>query len=268
MKGRIIRNTVVSGVILVSAVLLAGCAGNRGTLYDQYGGEMVRSDLDVDSIPVAPEPESYYIGYGDVLDINFLYETKYARTDIKVRPDGRITFPLAGEIFVAGMSPAGLDSVLTERYSEIVVDPRITVIVKDFSPQKVYVLGEVKMAGDIEYERGMTVTQALAEASSFTDEARKTNVLVIRRVAEDHIVGIEVNLEAVLSKGDFTQDIPLKPYDIVYLPKSRIATIEQFVDRMGTIIGEPVSIYLDGWRVANIQLYYDYYSRVVSGGGL
>ncbi len=233
-------------------------------MYEQVGGDVTWSDLDPDSIPAVPEAESYYIGYGDVLDVNFLYETKYSREAIKVRPDGRITYPLAGEVFVAGMSPADLDSVLTDSFSEIILDPRITVIVRDFQPQKVYVLGEVGNPGDFEYIRDMTLTKALAVARGYTDDARRSNVLVIRRIGEDHIIGMEVNIEALLSKNDFSLDVPLKPFDIVFVPKSRIATTEQFIKRLGTIIGTPMDLYLKGWQVANVEMYYEYYSRIIS----
>jgi polysaccharide export outer membrane protein len=248
---------------MVLAHVLGGCGGNS-RMYDQVGKDVARSDLDADSIPVAPEPDSYYIGFGDVLDVNFLYDREYSREGIKVRPDGRISYPLAGEIYVAGMSPSKLDSVLTDRFSEILLDPEITVIVKDFQPQVIYVLGEVKTAGDYEYVRGMTLTQALAVAYGYTNDAQKSNVLVIRRVGEDHIIGVEVDVDAILSKNDFSLDIQLKPFDIVYVPKSRIATTEQFITRVSNIIGKPLDIYLKGWQVANIQLYYDYYSKVVN----
>ena len=233
-------------------------------MYEQVDGDVTWSDLDPDSIPAVPEAESYYIGYGDVLDVNFLYETKYSREAIKVRPDGRITYPLAGEMFVAGMSPADLDSVLTDSFSEIILDPRITVMVKDFQPQMVYVLGEVDTPGDFEYVRDMTLMKALAVARGYTDDARRSNVLVIRRVGEDHIIGLEVDIEAILSKNDFSLDVPLKPFDIVYVPKSRIATTEQFIKRMGTIIGTPMTLYLKGWQVANVEIYYEFYSRILS----
>jgi len=240
--------------------MVAGCGGGN-RVYEQVGDEVTWSDLDPDSIPASREADSYYIGYGDVLDVNFLYETKYSREEIKVRPDGRITYPLAGEMFVAGMSPAGLDSVLTARFSEIVLDPQITVIVRDFQPQMVYVLGEVGTPGDYEYVRDMTLTKALAVAYGYTHDARKSNVLVIRRIAEDHIIGIEVNIDAILSKNDFSLDIPLRPFDIVYVPKSRIATTEQFIERVFNIIGKPMDLYLKGWQIANVQIYYEYFSR-------
>lgn len=225
---------------------------------------MAWSDLETDSIPVAPEPESYFIGYGDVMDVNFLYEDKYSRERIKVRPDGRITYPQAGEIFVAGMSPMDLDSVLTESFSEIILDPQVTVIVTEFQPQMVYVLGEVGVPGDFEFVRDMTLMQALSMANGYTDDARKSNVVVIRRIGEDHIIGMEVDIEAILSLSDFSHDLVLKPFDIIYVPKSRIATTEEFVSRLWTIIGRPMDLYLKGWQIANIQLYYDYYSRIVN----
>lgn len=262
MKGRKIRLYITLALLTAAALMVAGCGGS-GRMYDQVGDEVVWSDLDTDSIPAAPEAESYYIGYGDVLDVNFLYETKYSREEIKVRPDGRITYPLAGEMFVAGMSPADLDSVLTEKFAEIVLDPQITVMVRDFQPQMVYVLGEVGTPGDYEYVRDMTLTKALAVAYGYTNDARKSNVLVIRRIAEDHIIGIEVDIDGILSKNDFSLDIPLKPFDIVYVPKSRIATTEQFINRLYNIIGKPMEMYLKGWQIANVDLYYEYYARVI-----
>jgi len=265
MKGRKRRIYSLLAVLFLTVPVFSGCGTSTGKVYDQTGGEMTWSDLDPDSIPVAPEPDSYYIGYGDVLDVNFLYEKQYSMTNVMVRPDGRITYPLAGEIFVAGMSPAELDSILTEKFAEIVLDPQITVIVKEVTPQMVYVLGEVGTPGDYQYVRGMTLTQALAASYGYTNDARKSNVLVIRRVAEDHVVGIEVNIDAILSKNDFSLDVPLKPFDIVYVPKSRIATTEQFIERFYTIIGRPLDIYLKGWQVANVQLYYDYYARSITG---
>jgi len=264
MKGRKTIIHMTAALLIVALQVMSGCGGNGGRMYDQVGGDVTWSDLDPDSIPAAPEAESYYIGYGDVLDVNFLYEKKYSRENIKVRPDGRVTYPLAGEIYVAGMSPADLDSALTESYSEIILDPRITVIVKEFQPQLVYVLGEVGMPDGYKYARDMTLTKALAVAQGYTNDARRSNVLVIRRVGEDHIIGIEVNIEAILSKNDFSLDVPLKPFDIIYVPKSRIATTEQFINRLGTIIGTPMDLYLKGWQVANVDMYYEYYSRIIS----
>ena len=263
MTGRKNRIHGVSAVLLLAVTLVYGC-GNKGRVYDQVDGEMSRAtELNPDSIPALPEANSYYIGYGDVLDVIFLYENKYSRESMKIRPDGRITYPYAGEIFIAGMTPARLDSVLTEKFAEIIVDPNITVIVREFTPQKIYVLGEVGNPGSYDYLRNMTLIQALAVGKGYTRDARKSNVLVIRRVGENRIVGIEVNVDAILSKSDFSMNVPLQPYDIIYVPMSRIATTEQFIDRLWTIVGRPMDIYLKGWQIANAEVIYEYYSRVV-----
>jgi polysaccharide export outer membrane protein len=261
MKSRSIRFYNTLAVLLLAAAVSAGCGANKSRVYDQIDGEITWSELDPDSVPAAPEAESYYIGYGDVLDVVFLYENEYSRQSMKVRPDGRITYPYAGEMFIAGMTPSRLDTVLTEKFSEIIIDPHITVIVKDFMPQRVYVLGEVGNPGNYDYVRNMTLMQALAIGNGYTDDARKSNVLVIRRVAENHIVGIEVNIEAILTKNDFSVDVPLEPFDIIFVPKSRIATTEEFIDKLWTIIGRPLDIYLKGWQIANAGVLYEYYTR-------
>jgi polysaccharide export outer membrane protein len=263
MKGRKIRTIILSLAVCIAAYLISGCGGSPGRFYDQKGKDVAWSDLNTDSIPETPESEGYFIGYGDVLDVNFLYETQYSRKNLRVRPDGKITYPLAGEIFVAGMTPGNLDSVLTDMFSEIILDPYITVIIQDFQPQQVYVLGEVGDPGNFNYRKGMTLTQALAMGNGYTDDARKSNVLVMRRIGEDHIIGIEVDIDAILSKNDFSLDVELKPFDIVYVPKSRIATTEEFIERLWTIIGRPMELYIKGWQIANIDLYYDYYARMI-----
>jgi len=263
MKGRKNRIFGVSAVLLLAVMLAYGC-GNRGSLYDQVDGEMSgATELDTDSIPVLPDAASYYIGYGDVLDVVFLYERQYSRESMKVRPDGRITYPFVGEIFIAGMTPSRLDTLLTEKFAEIIVDPYITVIVREFTPQKVYVLGEVGSPGGFDYVRDMTLMQALAVGNGYTRDARKSNVLIIRRIGENRIVGLEINIEAILSKNDFSMDVPLQPYDIIYVPMSRIATTEQFIERVWTILGRPMDLYLKGWQIANAEVLYEYYSRVV-----
>ncbi len=263
MKGRKTRIYITLAVLALIALVLSGCRAGGSRVCDQIDGEIFWSDLDPDSVPAAPEAESYYIGYGDVLDVIFLYENKYSREGLKVLPDGRITYPYAGEMFIAGMTPARLDTVLTEKFSEIIVDPYITVIVKDFQPQNVYVLGEVDNPGGYEYIRNMTLMQALAVGNGYTDDARKSNVLIIRRVTENHIVGIEVNIDAILTKNDFSLDVPLEPFDIVFVPKSRIATTEQFIDRLWDVVGRPMDIYLKGWQIANAGVVYEYYARTL-----
>ncbi|HUV36354.1 MAG TPA: polysaccharide biosynthesis/export family protein [Patescibacteria group bacterium] len=230
-------------------------------MIQQRGGEVIRGELVLDSIPLIPEPDEYVINYGDQLDIDFLYDREYSRNNIKVRPDGKITFPLAGEITVAGKTAPEVDSLLTEAFSEIIVDPNITVIVSDFQDRLVYVMGEVHAPGGYPVEDASTLLASLSIARGPTDKGKRNGVLVMRRVAPDHVVGIQVDLTQLLDKHRFDLDIPLRPNDIVYVPKSAIDKTADFVNAMFTIIGRPVDLYLRGWQVWNIETYYEYWRQ-------
>lgn len=247
-----------------AACLAAGCASGGNRIISQIDGEMIRSKGD--SLLYAPPvgPVGYIIGYGDLLDVVFLYNAEYSRFNIRVLPDGTISFPLAGTIQAAGMSVSQLDSLLTERYSEILVDPDIAVIIKEFQNQNVYVLGEVELPGSYRWERGLTLIGVLSLSRGYTEDARKSNVVVIRRIAENHVIGVEVDIRAILDGSNFALDIPVRPFDIVYVPKSRIASTEDFIESMYTIIGRPLDIYLSGWQAVHQKTLYDFYARMGS----
>lgn len=264
MESRLIRNHLIRTACIGGALLAAGCSSGGGTrVISQVDGTTTRSAWD-STLLAAPEgPVGYIIGYGDALDVIFIHHREYSRDNIVVLPDGTISYPHAGIIQAAGLSVAQLDSVLTARFSDILVDPDITVIIREFQNQNVYVLGEVDMPGAYEWERNLTLIGALSLARGYTKTARKNNVVLIRRIAENHVVGVEVNVEEILDGNNFSLDIPVRPFDIVYVPKSRIATVEQFMESMFTILGRPLDIYLKGWQAANQRTIYDYYARTV-----
>ncbi|MCK4236544.1 MAG: polysaccharide export protein [Candidatus Krumholzibacteria bacterium] len=225
------------------------------------GGEIVHGELILEDLTRAPKPDGYTIGYGDELDIVFLYNNDLSKPGIKVRPDGRLSYPYVGEIEVAGMTVSELEGILTRRFSEIIRDPDITVIVSRFQPQLVYVMGEVKDPGGYPFEKGATLLQALALCNGPTKDAKKSDVLVIRRVAPDHIVGIQIKLNQLLEGDRFDLDIPLEPFDIVLVPKSRISKVKDFVESLHSILSKPADLYMKGWDLANVKILFDWYRR-------
>ncbi|MDD3643645.1 MAG: polysaccharide export protein [Candidatus Krumholzibacteria bacterium] len=253
-------------VCLGAAVLYAGCASGGGDrVFTQIDGRTTRSAYD--SILFAPTDGQvgYIIGYGDILDVIFMFNREYSREGIRVLPDGTIAYPHAGTIQAAGMTVSQLDSLLTHRFSDILLDPDLTVIIREFQSQNIYVLGELEAPGIYAWENGMTLIGALSAARGYSRDARRSNVVLIRRVAENHVVGVEVDVGKILDGKDFSIDIPVRPFDIVYVPRSRIATTEQFIGRMWTILGRPLDIYIKGWQAAHQKTYYDYYARFGQG---
>jgi protein involved in polysaccharide export with SLBB domain len=174
--------------------------------------------------------EDYRIHAGDELEIKFFYSPELNERAI-VRPDGRISLQLAHEIMAAGQTPAELTNILTDRYSKVLEKPEITVIVRTFSNQRIYVDGEVAKPGLLPLVGSMTVLQAISQTGGMKDTGGRSEVLVIRRGPADTPIVFSVDMQKVADGTDLGQDIVLKPYDIVHVPKKTIADVNLWVDQ-------------------------------------
>jgi polysaccharide export outer membrane protein len=254
-----VNNHVVKLIaVAFLAVTLGGCGGGNRFISNR-GGQVESGELVLKDIPRRPAQKDYIISYGDVLDVVFLYDTPLNQSALKVRPDGKISLPHVGEIAVAGMPISALDSLLAARYSEILVDPSVTAILHDFQAPVVYIMGDVNVPGGYPFRSGMTLLNALTLSGGPLKTARKSGVLVIRRIGPDHIVGIQIDLREILDKKRFDLDIPIEPLDIVFVPKSKLSSAEDFVSVVSDLLIKPSDVYLRGWEVANVKVLYDFY---------
>ena len=174
--------------------------------------------------------EQYRIHAGDNLDISFFYNPDLNR-QATVRPDGRISLPLIHEIKVAGLTPAQLTYLLTKRYEVHLQDPEINVVVNAFTGHKIYVGGEVGGGGIQEIAGPTTLLQAIMASGGFRETARIDEVVVVRRTHENRPLVMTVDLRKVMQGTDLSQDIMVRPYDIVLVPRSNIAAINLWVDQ-------------------------------------
>ncbi len=193
---------------------------------------VVRNQVPVDSLAqyMAPAANEYRIQAGDQLEVKFFYNPEL-NEQVIVRPDGRISLQLANDIMVAGLTPAALTDLLTKRYSTEIQKPEITVIVRTFTSQRVFVDGEVNKAGLVALAEPMTVLQSISQAGGIKDTAMLNGVILIRRTPDNKLVAMQLNLEHALDNTDMSQDINLAPNDIVYVPKTTIANIDVWVDQ-------------------------------------
>ena len=157
-SGRCCARLAVSCAI---SLALAGCGGGN-KLFTTRDGLVESGTLELDSIPAASGDGAYVMGPGDILDIIFPFNTEFDQTQVPVRPDGRITVPLIGDVIAAGLTPAMLDSTITSRIQDLLIEPKVAVVLKEFANQVVYVLGEVEAPGGYKYDKGMTLLAALA----------------------------------------------------------------------------------------------------------
>jgi polysaccharide export outer membrane protein len=110
----------------------------------------------------------------------------------------------------------------------------VTPILTETGAQRVYVLGEVIREGFYEMAGDTTVLDAIAMAQGFEDRANDRSVMVIRRMEDGTMQGQRVNMSAALRDNDFSQNIYLRPYDIVYVPREYIADVNIWIDQYVT----------------------------------
>lgn len=215
------RTPLLAG-LFAAIVLLAACAPNSVI------NPASISQMDQQS-RAYPQKE-YVIAAGDTLDIKFMNNPEFNEIGVPVRPDGRLSLQLAPEVKAAGLTPGQLRDQLTQKYASELKKPEITIIVRGFSDQKIFVDGEVLLPGVVELKGPTTVMRAIAQARGLRETARISNVIVIRKDFEGKPMAANLNLSNVINGTDLSQDIYLMPYDIVYVPKSNIARVNKFVD--------------------------------------
>ena len=159
--------------------------------------------------------EEYRLGPGDILTFGVWGYEDLQVKELVIRPDGKVAFPIVGEMNVLGNSTGQLTELLTEGLSHYINDPKVTVNIIKFRTTRVYVLGEVVKPGMYELEKQHNLLDALGAAGSYTRNAAKKKVYIIRK--EQTSTPIKVNLMNIWEKGDMTQNYALGDGDVVYL---------------------------------------------------
>lgn len=163
------------------------------------------------------ESGAYVIGKEDVVQIAVWGEAALSLERVPVRPDGRISLPLLGDVMAAGETPEGLGRRLTELYKAHVVAPAVTVVVVEINSFKIYMLGNVRTPGVLKLGRETTLLQALAQVGGFTEFASTRKILVLRE-EEDSLRRLEINYDRIISGQNLDMNIRLKPGDTIVVP--------------------------------------------------
>ncbi len=178
-----------------------------------------------------PSPDSVQVSLrpGDEVEVRFYYTPELDITQM-IRPDGKISLQLIGEIEAKGKKPEQLRSELLKLYVPHLKQPEIAVIVRSLLNRKVYVGGEVVTPGVIEMPGETDVLQAVMQAGGFRlPEAEVKNVIVIRH-RDGQRYAYPIDLKNAL-EGRVSQPFYLQPQDIVYVPRTKITKIDQWVDQ-------------------------------------
>jgi len=161
--------------------------------------------------------DAYKIGSGDILEIVTWKEPDFSRGEILVRTDGKISFPLLGDVQAAGRTSLEIKNDIEKGLKDYVDNPIVTVTVKNPLSQKFYILGEVKKTGEYTIIKGLTVLQAFAIAGGFTDWASKKEIILLRYDNGKEKV-YNINYKKIVNDKDFSQNISIKTDDTIIVP--------------------------------------------------
>ena len=162
------------------------------------------------------QSSSYIIGPNDLLTIHVWREPDLTQ-DVSVLPDGRITFPLIGEIMAQGRTVLELKMAITEKIKNFVTAPEVTVIVRESRSRIIHTIGQVNSPGPQLMAPNMTVLQALSAAGGFAEWANRKKILIIRREGDKEIQ-LRFNYKEFISGKNIKQNIVLKPNDTIVVP--------------------------------------------------
>ncbi len=161
--------------------------------------------------------DEYVIGAEDVLEIMVWRNEILSRPRVVVRPDGKISLPLVGDIHAAGLTAKQLKEDIEKRLKEYEELPNVTVIVSEINSYYIYILGEIARPGRYQLKSNISVLQAVSLAGGFTNWASPNSMVVLRRNGEKE-EKIKVRYKKIISGSKPKDNIVLKPGDTIIIP--------------------------------------------------
>lgn len=172
-------------------------------------------------IESAVTPGEYRIGVDDALDVN-VWKNPELSMQLRVRPDGKISMPLIGDLPAADMTSTELAQSISKQLSNYVKNPQVTVIVSNPSSsdflRRVRVTGAVKNPQSIAYRDGMTVLDLVLLAGGLNDFAAGNRATLYRKI-NGVTKAYPIKLDALINDGDVDTNYTLQPSDIVSVPE-------------------------------------------------
>lgn len=199
-------------LLLLSFSPLIGQEEQAGQQSAQAAGEANMKPLDTDT-PAAPvDGKSYVIGAEDQLQVRVWREREVSGSVI-VRPDGKITLPLIGDVMASGRTPEQLKKVITEKLSAYLTRPEVMISVTAVRSKKYYLTGQVNRTGAVPLVVPTTVLEALSGAGGFQQWANRKKIVILRGAKR-----FKFNYNEVIKGKHLEQNIYLQNGDNIIVP--------------------------------------------------
>ena len=193
-------------------------AGNQGVQIASMLGQGGKTTKDQPSAPNAKSVgDDYIIGPSDVLAISVWKDSELTRT-VPVRPDGKISLPLIGELEVSGLTALAVQQRVAQKLKEFISDPQVTVIVQEVKSRTYSVLGKIAKPGAYELGKPTTILQAIAIAGGFLDFAKQSKIYIIRPVNGGSTQTLHFDYKKVIKGQNSDQNIDVQNGDTIVVP--------------------------------------------------
>ena len=195
---------------LLAALVLAAC-----------GGTPERPPMAPQETAAGATAEEYRIGVDDMVSVS-VWRNDDLNVDVPVRPDGKISVPLIGDVQAGGRTPQEVSDAIEEKLSAYVRDPQVAVILTELRSHeylsRVRVTGAVRNPISLPYRQGMTVLDAVLAAGGPTEFAAQDRTQLHRR-GDEGSRSYEVPLTSLLERGELTANFPVQPGDVITVPE-------------------------------------------------
>ena len=181
----------------------------------QIAAVSVDSNLPVHA--AVPPADDYIIGNEDVLAVNIWKEPEISRT-VPVRPDGKITLPLVGDIQAGGLTPHKLQDEITAGLRSYVSSPEVTVIVQEVKSRRFNIVGEITKPGSYALTEPMTVLDAIAVGGGLRDFAKGSRIYVLRTNSDGTKSRLAFDYKQVIKGKRMSENVELHSGDTIVIP--------------------------------------------------
>ena len=185
--------------------------------------DTARATDDVRASAVSPQfSADYRIGVDDVLQVS-VWRNEDLSVTVPVRPDGKISVPLVGDVTAGGRTPEEVGATIEEMLAAYVRDPKVAVILTELRSHeflsRVRVTGAVRKPISIPYRQGMTVLDAVLEAGGVNEFANSNRTKLYRKNGGGSAQAFDVKLKSLLEKGELATNWPVEPGDVITVPE-------------------------------------------------
>jgi|SRR5215469_10404085 len=172
----------------------------------------------------------FRLGAGDSVEVRFFYNPEL-NENVQIRPDGHLSLQLVGDVDLGSLTISEATAKLDELYLKYLKTPTVSLQVRSYASQKVYVTGEVNRPGVVPVPGKMSVLDAIMEAGGTTHTGNTSSVILVRKGEEGKPVVHKISLKNINNEPSQASLTLLQPYDVIMVPETKIAHLDRWVDQ-------------------------------------